>query len=439
MGACRTHPSSICTKKCCPERMEQQHVGCSTGVPIPDCPSAWGHCAHLMPSTEAEGCRDRAVLSGTDLQLLLEEPLPLEWTAVEWKVVLGAEPRQRILTVRKDEVEPANSSLSRRATFLWEPLSLHISAVTKADSGNYSAEIEHSHGSVLNKCFHVSVWGECLDLLPSSIPIPSNLSVPAEPVGSPHLERHVLQQEQEWCSFQLSCAVPGATAVSYSWSRDSEPLGNQSVLEVPKDVQPGLYVCNVSNPASWSTASIDMAAACTQTGLFGAFPFCAVTVLLLLAVCIASCIAYWFSIWWKDGSDCSSPLGAGICLRRAGDGSAPGCWWWWWHFGQTSDILATTTVFYPHPLHIGQTHSNCSPQAPNSPLPATREADVAPFAGEEMEAPNSEAAGNGGYLAELFIPVPLPGYEILFPSAKQSRNHWQGVRMSTRAASPQEP
>ncbi|XP_010722176.1 natural killer cell receptor 2B4-like isoform X4 [Meleagris gallopavo] len=272
MGACRTHPSSICTKKCCPERMEQQHVGCSTGVPIPDCPSAWGHCAHLMPSTEAEGCRDRAVLSGTDLQLLLEEPLPLEWTAVEWKVVLGAEPRQRILTVRKDEVEPANSSLSRRATFLWEPLSLHISAVTKADSGNYSAEIEHSHGSVLNKCFHVSVW---------------------EPVGSPHLERHVLQQEQEWCSFQLSCAVPGATAVSYSWSRDSEPLGNQSVLEVPKDVQPGLYVCNVSNPASWSTASIDMAAACTQTGLFGAVPWWAVIVMLVLAVCIAGSTTYW--------------------------------------------------------------------------------------------------------------------------------------------------
>uniref|UniRef100_A0A803Y052 Ig-like domain-containing protein n=1 Tax=Meleagris gallopavo TaxID=9103 RepID=A0A803Y052_MELGA len=387
-------------------------------IPAPSAPRSVAQRGWSSSTWEAEGCRDRAVLSGTDLQLLLEEPLPLEWTAVEWKVVLGAEPRQRILTVRKDEVEPANSSLSRRATFLWEPLSLHISAVTKADSGNYSAEIEHSHGSVLNKCFHVSVW---------------------EPVGSPHLERYVLQQEQGWCSFQLSCAVPGATAVSYSWSRDSEPLGNQSVLEVPKDVQPGLYVCNVSNPASWSTASIDMAAACTQTGLFGAFPFCAVTVLLLLAVCIASCIAYWFSIWWKDGSDCSSPLGAGICLRRAGDGSAPGCWWWWWHFGQTSDILATTTVFYPHPLHIGQTHSNCSPQAPNSPLPATREADVAPFAGEEMEAPNSEAAGNGGYLAELFIPVPLPGYEILFPSAKQSRNHWQGVRMSTRAASPQEP
>lgn len=252
--------------------MEQQHTGCRIGVTIPDCLSAWGHCAHLMPSTGDEGCRDTAVLTGRDLQLLLEEPLPLEWISVIWKVELGAEPRQRILTVWKDKVEPANSSLSRRAIFHREPFSLQISAVTQADNRSYFAEIEKSDGSVSTKCFHVSVWGECLDLLPSSLPIPSNLSVPAEPVGSPHLETRVLQQEQGRCSFQLSCTVPEATAVSYSWSRDWEPLGNQSVLEVPKDVQPGLYVCNVSNPVSWSMVSIDTATACSQTGDLSSAP-----------------------------------------------------------------------------------------------------------------------------------------------------------------------
>ncbi|XP_042692907.1 uncharacterized protein LOC122170263 isoform X7 [Centrocercus urophasianus] len=149
---------AICTKKCCPEGMEQQHMGCSTGVPIPDCPSAWGHCAHFMPSTGAEGCRDTAVLTGTHLQLLLEEPLPLEWITVIWRVELGAESRQRILTVWKDKVEYSNSSLSRRAIFHREPLSLQISAVTQADNGNYFSEIEKSNGSVSSKCFHVSVW-----------------------------------------------------------------------------------------------------------------------------------------------------------------------------------------------------------------------------------------------------------------------------------------
>uniref|UniRef100_A0A669QSP5 Ig-like domain-containing protein n=1 Tax=Phasianus colchicus TaxID=9054 RepID=A0A669QSP5_PHACC len=193
-------------------------------------------------------------------------------TVIEWRVALETEPRQRILVSVKDKVKHTNSSFSKRATFQWEPLSLQISAVTQADSGNYSAIIENRDGSVLTKCFHVSVW---------------------EPVGSPHLETRVLQQDEERCSLQLSCTVPGASAVSYSWSRDREPLGNQSVLEVPEDVQPGLYVCNVSNPASWSIARIDTATACTQTGLFGAIPWWAVMVVLVLAVCIVGSTTYW--------------------------------------------------------------------------------------------------------------------------------------------------
>ncbi|XP_042749586.1 natural killer cell receptor 2B4-like isoform X3 [Lagopus leucura] len=241
-------------------------------IPAPSAPRSAAQRGWSSSTRGAEGCRDTAVLTGMDLQLLLEEPLPLGWISVTWKVELGVEPRQRILTVWKDKVEPANSSLSRRAIFHREPFSLQISAVTQADNSNYFAEIEKSDGSVSTKCFHVSVW---------------------EPVGSPHLETRVLQQEQGRCSFQLSCTVPEATAVSYSWSRDWEPLGNQSVLEVPKDVQPGHYVCNVSNPASWSTASIDTATACSQTGLFGAIPWWAVTVLLVLAVCIAGSITYW--------------------------------------------------------------------------------------------------------------------------------------------------
>ncbi|NXJ05971.1 CD244 protein, partial [Odontophorus gujanensis] len=225
------------------------------------------------------GCKDSAVLAGTDLQLLLEEPLPLHWAAVGWKVALGAESWQRILTVREKKVDAANSSHSRRATFHWVPPSLNISAVTQADSGNYSAEIESSDGSILINCFHVSVW---------------------EPVGNPRVETHVLQQEQGQCHLKLSCTVPGATAVSYSWSRDRELLGNQSVLVVHQDVQPGLYVCNVSNPANWKTASVDTDTACTQTGLFGAIPWWAVALLLVLIICTAGSITYWC---WRRKKD----------------------------------------------------------------------------------------------------------------------------------------
>eukprot|EP00076_Gallus_gallus_P033772 XP_024999310.1 natural killer cell receptor 2B4 isoform X7 [Gallus gallus] len=254
--------------------------GAAQGSPSQTVPLHADTALTLCPPPGTAECRNRAVLTGSDLHLLLEEQLPPDWAAVEWKVTLEAQPRQRILTVRKDKIYPANSSLSQRATFHWEPLSLQIRAVTQADSGIYYAEIEKSTASVWIKCFLVSVW---------------------EPVGSPRLETLVLQKEQGRCRLQLSCTVPGATAVSYSWSRDSDPLGNQSVLVVSEYVQPVLYVCNVSNPASWSTASIDMATACTQKGLFGAVPWWAVTVLLVLAVCIAGSISFW--CWRRRGKD----------------------------------------------------------------------------------------------------------------------------------------
>ncbi|XP_021232367.1 natural killer cell receptor 2B4-like [Numida meleagris] len=226
------------------------------------------------------GCTDRAVLAGTDLQLLLEEPLPPDWSDVIWKVDLGAASRQRILTAWKDKVQHTNHSLGQRATFHREPLSLQISGITQADSGNYSAEIEKSDGSVLRKCFHVSVW---------------------DPVGIPRLETQVLQQEEGRCRLQLSCTVPGATAVSYSWSHNTELLGNESVLLVHEDVQPKLYVCNVSNPVGWSTASIDTATVCSWTGLFDAFPWWAVTLLLVVVVCTAGSITYW--LWRRRKKD----------------------------------------------------------------------------------------------------------------------------------------
>lgn len=139
--------------------------GAAQGSPSQTVPLHGDTALTLCPPPGTGECRNRTVLTGSDLHLLLEEPLPPDWAAVAWKVTLGAQPRQLILVVRKDKIYPANSSLSPRATFHWEPLSLQIRAVTQADSGIYNAEIVKSTGSVSNKCFHVSVWGECLDPL----------------------------------------------------------------------------------------------------------------------------------------------------------------------------------------------------------------------------------------------------------------------------------
>lgn len=71
-----------------------------------------------------------------------------------------------------------------------------------------------------------------------------------------------LQQEQGRCNFSLHCSVPGAAKVSYSWSRDGEPLGHGNVLQVHEDTEPRTYICNASNPVSWRITSINTTTLC---------------------------------------------------------------------------------------------------------------------------------------------------------------------------------
>lgn len=104
-------------------------------------------------------------------------------------------------------------------------------------------------------------------------------------------------------------------------------------------------------------------------------------------------------------------------------------------FSHIMDILAEPWIFWPEPRYFGPIPSMLAkpiapsphppPQPPSSSLPGTGEAVAAPLAGGETEARSSKAAESRGRPAELFIPVPLPGCEILFPSAKQSRSYWQ--------------
>ncbi|NXK44190.1 CD244 protein, partial [Chauna torquata] len=227
------------------------------------------------------GCTDRAVPAGGELRLLLEEPLPA-WERVEWRAALDAGFRQRILTASKDEVRLAQGHFSGRATFQLGNLSLQINPVTQADSGNYSADLETASGFIAARCFRVSVW---------------------EPIGQPRLEARLLQREQGWCNLSLACTVPGATTVSYSWSHDGEPLGHRNVLWVHGNTTLGIYVCNASNPTSWSTASIDTTAVCLHPapGLFSIILWWAVAVMLVLAASIVAFVTCW--CWQKRRKD----------------------------------------------------------------------------------------------------------------------------------------
>ncbi|XP_035423375.1 natural killer cell receptor 2B4-like [Cygnus atratus] len=227
------------------------------------------------------GCEDRAVPAGGELRLLPKGPLPA-WEALEWRVALDSGTRLVIMRARKDKVPVFKGSFSGRSTFFPETLSLSISPVTQADSGNYSADFETESGFVPHQRFCVSVW---------------------KPVSRPNLQVRMLQQEQGWCNISLLCSVPGAANVSYSWSHDGAPLEHRNVLSVPGDSEPRTYVCNASNPVSWSTASIDTATVCLPPGAVSSILWWAVAVPLVLAVSIVAFVACWC---WRKRRKASS-------------------------------------------------------------------------------------------------------------------------------------
>uniref|UniRef100_A0A8B9U490 Ig-like domain-containing protein n=1 Tax=Anas zonorhyncha TaxID=75864 RepID=A0A8B9U490_9AVES len=187
-------------------------------------------------------CLRSAVPAGGELRLLPKKPLQA-WARLEWRVILDSGTTLVIVRVSKDKDPDYRNRFSGRATFLPETLSLSISPVTQADSGNYSAGFETASGISHSQCFQVSVWGEWL---PPSPP----------PALSP----------QGRCNFSLHCSVPGAAKVSYSWSRDGEPLGHGNMLWVHGGTEPRTYICNASNPVSWRITSIDTTTFCPPPG-----------------------------------------------------------------------------------------------------------------------------------------------------------------------------
>ncbi|XP_068518966.1 natural killer cell receptor 2B4-like isoform X2 [Anas acuta] len=230
----------------------------------------------------AQGCENRAVPARGELRLLPKEPQQ-EWVNLEWKVTLDSGTTLVIVGVSKDKDPDYRSRFSGRATFHPETLSLSISTVTQADSGNYSAGFETGSGLIHSQCFQVSVW---------------------EPIGQPHVKAQVLREEQGRCNFSLHCSMPGAANVSYSWSRDGEPLGHGNMLWVHGDTKPGTYVCNASNLVSWNTSSINTATLCLPPGTGSAVPWWAVAVLLVLAVSLVTFVACW--CWRKRRKDGSA-------------------------------------------------------------------------------------------------------------------------------------
>ncbi|XP_074979085.1 natural killer cell receptor 2B4 isoform X2 [Caretta caretta] len=203
------------------------------------------------------GCKEMevAAIAGESVQLQPVK-LPEHWAEITWRVALGSTETYRLVTFNKKEAHDLGSAphFIDRVTFHHENLSLQIDPVNKSDSGLYILEVDPGGGRVNITKFNVSVFDR---------------------VRQPNLTVLSAHQELGQCNITLSCSVPGADTVSYSWSqgmsrilsdRDHQLPGYQSLLHVVINADSGdvFYRCNASNRASWEADTVDVKPLCNS-------------------------------------------------------------------------------------------------------------------------------------------------------------------------------
>nr|XP_025038909.1 T-lymphocyte surface antigen Ly-9-like [Pelodiscus sinensis] len=218
----------------------------------------------LLLVSQPVGCRetDVAAIAGESVQL---QPVTWteSWVKISWEVTLDSGETYRLLTANKGEAPHLRSVLhfTSRVTFHPENLSLQIDPVNKSDRGLYTLEITAAGGRVDRTTFRVSVF---------------------ERVRQPNLTVLSAHTQHGQCNLTLSCSVPGADAVTYSWSHGTSPIppdrdqqlhGNQSLLRlvIDADSNETFYRCNASNRASWGENTVELQSVCgfPAPGAFG--------------------------------------------------------------------------------------------------------------------------------------------------------------------------
>ncbi|CAM5132817.1 unnamed protein product [Natator depressus] len=182
--------------------------------------------------------------------------LPDSWAEITWKVTLDSAETYRLVTFNKKELHDLGSAphFIKRVNFHPENLSLQIDPVKKSDSGVYTLEVDPRGGRVNITKFRVSVFDR---------------------VRQPNLTVLSAHQELGQCNVTLSCSVPGADTVTYTWSRgmsripsdrDHQLRGHQSLLHVVinADSSDVFYRCNASNRASWDADTVDVKPLCNS-------------------------------------------------------------------------------------------------------------------------------------------------------------------------------
>nr|XP_054528756.1 natural killer cell receptor 2B4 isoform X2 [Pan troglodytes] len=220
----------------------------------------------LLKVYQGKGCQGSAdnvvSISGVPLQL---QPNSTQTKVdnIEWKMWLPSQNEYHHILKWENGSLPSNTS-NDRFSFTVKNLSLLIKAAQQQDSGLYCLEVTSIFGKVQTATFQVFVFDK---------------------VEKPRLQGQGKILDRGRCQVALSCLVSRDGNVTYAWYRGSKLIqtaGNLTHLEEEVDIDgTHTYTCNVSNPVSWESHTLNLTQDCQNAHQeFRFWPFLVIIVIL---------------------------------------------------------------------------------------------------------------------------------------------------------------
>ncbi|XP_053463305.1 natural killer cell receptor 2B4 isoform X2 [Nycticebus coucang] len=239
----------------------------------------------FLKMPQGQGCpgstSDVVGLSGQSLQLQ-PKITQMKIYSVVWKRQLSSPSAYQHILSWENGSKPKNESLTwtifnNKFSFRTENLTLLINTAQEQDSGSYCLEVTNESGRVWTAKFQVSVFDR---------------------VEKPHLQEQEKVLDRGRCQVSLYCLVSRDRNVTYSWYRGSKFIHkarNLTYLKEEIDNNMYTYTCNVSNPVSWNSHSLNLTASCQSVQQEFRFWPLLVTIVIVITLLlgILTCLCMW--------------------------------------------------------------------------------------------------------------------------------------------------
>uniref|UniRef100_A0A8D2BBQ5 Ig-like domain-containing protein n=1 Tax=Sciurus vulgaris TaxID=55149 RepID=A0A8D2BBQ5_SCIVU len=221
-------------------------------------------------------------LSGVPL-CLRPSIIQTEIHSVKWKMKLLSLPGIYVILTWKNSTGLKYEALAlkhfnKTLDFQIEDLTLLIKVAKPEDSGHYQLEVTKESGEVFTVQFKVFVFDH---------------------VEQPLLQGQWKALDERKCQVTLYCLVSRDSNVSYTWYRSNElipTLRNITYLELQIDANDlHIYSCNVSNPVSWASHTLNLSQGCLHVLLRPRFLTFLVIVMILVTLFLVTLIC--FCVW----------------------------------------------------------------------------------------------------------------------------------------------